>query len=409
MKAGWEVAELAQVSAVFTDGDWIETKDQAPEGIRLVQTGNIGSGIFKDRREKARYIDTATFERLNCTEVLPGDCLVSRLPDPVGRACLVPQAEEKMVTAVDCTIIRPDKRKLDPRFLVYYTASHNYLKDIDEQCTGTTRKRISRKNLGKIPIPLPSLEEQKQIVAILDEAFECLDRARANVEANLEDARAFTKAEIDNLFNKGGKGLSMRKFSEITADTLIGLVRGKKEQGPGKNYAYVKMNNISNHDSFDGSDVSRVECTAEEFGRFCLLPGDFLFNTRNSKELVGKSCVYEGQLSQELVFNNNIMRVRFMQGIEARFVALAFRSRFVKKQLERMKSGTTSVVAIYHKSLKNLEILLPSHKEQLRVVAQFSQLDTMTEDVRNSYLLQVADLADLRQSLLQKAFAGELT
>ena len=86
----WATADLASVSKVFTDGNWIETKDQASEGIRLVQTGNVGEGVFKDRRDKARWIDDQTFDRLNCFEVMPGDCLVSRLPDPVGRACIIP-------------------------------------------------------------------------------------------------------------------------------------------------------------------------------------------------------------------------------------------------------------------------------------------------------------------------------
>ena len=83
----WEVKPLGELGSLFTDGDWIETKDQSPEGIRLVQTGNIGVGVFKDRRDKARWISEETFDRLKCEEIFEGDILVSRLPDPVGRAC----------------------------------------------------------------------------------------------------------------------------------------------------------------------------------------------------------------------------------------------------------------------------------------------------------------------------------
>jgi type I restriction enzyme S subunit len=81
---------LADVCKVFADGDWVESKDQSPGGIRLVQTGNVGEGVFKDRGEKARYISEGTFGRLRCTEIFEGDCLISRLPDPVGRSCLLP-------------------------------------------------------------------------------------------------------------------------------------------------------------------------------------------------------------------------------------------------------------------------------------------------------------------------------
>jgi type I restriction enzyme S subunit len=94
----WEVQPLEELCEVFTDGDWIESKDQSPEGIRLVQTGNIGEGVFKDREDKARFISKATFARLNCTEVFEGDCLVSRLPDPVGRACILPDTGKQMIT-----------------------------------------------------------------------------------------------------------------------------------------------------------------------------------------------------------------------------------------------------------------------------------------------------------------------
>src|SRR5688500_5516436 len=102
----WRRVQLADTCEVFTDGDWVESKDQAPSGIRLIQTGNVGEGKFKDRAEKARFIDSPTFKRLNCTEIFPGDCLISRLPDPVGRACLVQDTGERMITAVDCTVVR---------------------------------------------------------------------------------------------------------------------------------------------------------------------------------------------------------------------------------------------------------------------------------------------------------------
>ena len=102
----WKTFKLKEICSVFTDGDWIETKDQSAEGIRLVQTGNVKIGKFADRRDKARYISKETFKRLNCTEVMEGDILVSRLPEPVGRACVIPELQEKAITAVDCTVIR---------------------------------------------------------------------------------------------------------------------------------------------------------------------------------------------------------------------------------------------------------------------------------------------------------------
>ena len=78
----WQRKQLGDLCEVFADGDWVESKDQSYEGIRLIQTGNVGEGIFKDRAEKARYISEATFKRLRCTEIFEGDCLI---PNPTDQ------------------------------------------------------------------------------------------------------------------------------------------------------------------------------------------------------------------------------------------------------------------------------------------------------------------------------------
>src|SRR5580704_3323639 len=155
MKNGWTTKMLADAWEVFADGDWVESKDQSPNGIRLIQTGNVGEGIFKDRAAKARYISEATFKRLRCTEIFEGDCLISRLPDPVGRSCILPETDERMITAVDCTIVRFTPKQLLPAFFNHYSQSDDYLRRVAEECTGTTRSRISRSNLALIMVPVP--------------------------------------------------------------------------------------------------------------------------------------------------------------------------------------------------------------------------------------------------------------
>jgi len=177
---------LAAVCDVFADGDWIESKDQSNAGIRLVQTGNVGDGVFKDRRDKARWIDENTFSRLNCTEVVPGDILFSRLPDPVGRACMVPDTGDRMITAVDCTIARPSEKVVDREFMVLFASSSRYFAQVRSMITGTTRDRISRKNLGDVPMPVPTLTEQKELVLKARE----IDSLCAEVSANIERRKA---------------------------------------------------------------------------------------------------------------------------------------------------------------------------------------------------------------------------
>ena len=151
---------LDELCLHFGDGDWIESKDQSEEGIRLIQTGNVGNGEYKDKDDKARYISEETFARLGCTEVFPGDILISRLPDPIGRACIVPEMP-KSITAVDCTIVRL-KDEILSTFFVNFTKTPMYTMQIDSFTTGSTRKRISRANLGSIMVPVPDLARQER-------------------------------------------------------------------------------------------------------------------------------------------------------------------------------------------------------------------------------------------------------
>ncbi len=161
-------ARLDEICEHFGDGDWIESKDQSEEGIRLIQTGNVGNGVYLDKGDKAHYISEETFRRLNCTEVCPGDILISRLPDPIGRACIVP-AMQKSITAVDCTIVRL-KECIVPAFFVNYTRTADYMRQVDSFTTGSTRKRISRANLGSIMVPLPTVDKQNEFVALAEQS-----------------------------------------------------------------------------------------------------------------------------------------------------------------------------------------------------------------------------------------------
>ncbi len=170
---------LADVCEFITDGDWIESKDQSPVGIRLIQTGNVGIGVYLDKGDKARYISEETFDRLQCTEVFEGDILVSRLPDPVGRACILPALRGRAITAVDCSIIRFSPQKMISRLFPYYTMSAAYYRQLNAFLTGASRSRISRKNLEGIEIPLPPPDVQKEIVVEIEGYQKVIDGARA--------------------------------------------------------------------------------------------------------------------------------------------------------------------------------------------------------------------------------------
>lgn len=184
-------SNIEDICTVFADGDWIESKEQSDEGIRLIQTGNIGSAQYLDKGERARFITDDTFERLNCTEVKANDILISRLPDPVGRACIIPEGLGKCITAVDCTIVRLGSRVI-PEYFIAYTLSPFYMMQVASRETGSTRKRISRKNLGVLTIPVPTMAAQERFAAMVRQS----DKSKFELEQALSELNATYKRII---------------------------------------------------------------------------------------------------------------------------------------------------------------------------------------------------------------------
>lgn len=190
---------LCGLCPFICDGDWIESKDQSDTGIRLIQTGNVGLGIFLEKENRARFITEETFDRLHCTEVLAGDVLVSRLPDPIGRACIVPAMGVKAITAVDCTILRFNDDNL-ARYFVHYTTSREYLDKVEALSGGSTRSRISRKEIEKLTIPIPdSIEQIIEInnrLTVADKEIELLEK---EVEAQYRLKKALMQLLLTGL------------------------------------------------------------------------------------------------------------------------------------------------------------------------------------------------------------------
>ena len=213
--------KLGKLCILFTDGDWIESKDQSDSGIRLIQTGNIGNGEFLYKNDKAKYISVDTFKRLNCKEVFPNDILVSRLPEPVGRGCIIPDIGEKMITAVDCTICRINENLVDRKYFCYFLESNAYKTQLEQHVTGTTRKRISRKNLSSIEIDIPEQAKQKEVVYKLDR----LKKIIQNYNRELDLLDELIKARFVEMFGdeNNSKGWEIVNIEDV-ANVQVGVV-----------------------------------------------------------------------------------------------------------------------------------------------------------------------------------------
>ena len=400
MKDGWQTKTLIGLCEVFTDGDWIESKDQSPTGIRLIQTGNVGEGVFKDRGDKARYISEATFKRLRCTEVFAGDCLISRLPDPVGRSCILPDTGERMITAVDCTIVRFDANDLLPTFFNFYSQSPDYLRAIEGETTGTTRNRISRNNLGQVTIPVPSLPEQQRIVGILDEALHGVAIAKANAEKNLQHAQTLFNIHLRSVFSNNRAGWEHDKLEALTeSDSPI-------------TYGVVKPGDEGEVRFVRGGDLVRgkirldqlrtiTRTVSNQYRRTLLKGGELLIC------LVGQP----GQVAvapYELA-GANIARqvglIRLRSHMDAEYVRYFLQSAAGQILLGARQSGSVQQV-INLGELRHLSVPYPSLSQQRKIVAELDDFSNTAEYLASTYKRKLDALEALKKSLLHQVFSG---
>ncbi len=198
------LAEAIGTASRFVDGDWIETKDQNPEGdVRLIQLADIGDGVFRDR--SSRFLTSATAARLKCTYLEPGDLLVARMPQPLGRCCEFPGATKPSITAVDVCIIRIAGNELHSKWLMHALNATKTRAQIASLQSGTTRKRISRKNLATVTLTVPTPQVQRRVA-------EDIDRKMSVVEVMVD--------EVDNALARAGR-LRQRTLGEAFAGRLV--------------------------------------------------------------------------------------------------------------------------------------------------------------------------------------------
>ncbi len=215
---------------------------------------------------------------------------------------------------------------------------------------------MNASKLAELAIPLPPLEEQKRIAAILDQA-DALRRLRTRALDRLNTLGQAIFQEMFGQFYVGESGWRTERLGDLVSSAKIGLVRGANEQGDDLPVEYLRMDAIEFDGSLNLEALRRVEATEAERKDNSLQVGDLLFNTKNSRELVGKTAVVRSPFSG--VFNNNILRLRFSKKLTAGFLDSYLRTSKGRSDLDAIKSGTTSVFAVYQKTLFELLILTP--------------------------------------------------
>ena len=204
---------------------------------------------------------------------------------------------------------------------------------------------------------------------------------------------------------KDDKKVPQLRFPEFTdawkqrkfGDVLVSIQTGTNKLGSDRNSGQplLKMGNLQSG-YFDLSKLEFLENKAEPEN--IVKQGDFFFNTRNTLELVGKGATWFGE-SNKYAFNSNIARFT-LKDVNTGFFNYLYNTNYVKKQIRARAMGTTSVAAIYPRSLKSVDIVIPNMEEQIKLSNLFMNLDsTITLQQRKLNSLQ-----KLKKGLLQKMF-----
>ncbi|MEK0449393.1 MAG: hypothetical protein RL088_1661 [Verrucomicrobiota bacterium] len=338
----------------------------------------------------------------------------------------------------------------DRQFFAYFLQSPFYWHEIAESKVGIAVGNVNASKLREIPFPLPPLAEQRRIVAKVEELFSELDEGVANLKKARAQLAVYRQALLKHAFeghltadwrthhapelesadqllariraempkdstnsapdiSSSSRGWLELSLSDITKESLIGLVRASDLQNQeGRGFCYIKMDRVDMSGHVDIEPKVFVDCSKAEVERFALRKGDILFNTRNSVELVGKTGLVRKPPSGPTVFNNNLMRIRLVSPVLPSFLNYQMCAPDFRNSMEKVKKATTSVAAVYGKDLWPLRIAIPSTREQQRIVDELdSHLDAV-ESLEADIDLNLQKAEALRQSILKKAFAGEL-
>lgn len=194
------------------------------------------------------------------------------------------------------------------------------------------------------------------------------------------------------------------RMGDIKIDAFTGLERARNEQSNNLTYAYFKMNNIRITGECDFLDISRVNASSEEVKRYQLLDNDFLFNTRNSYELVGKTCVFKNQINEITLFNNNILKIVLPSEIDTAYINFWFISPNGRQLLNKLKSFTTNVAAIYQNKLMSFIVPLAPKEEQLHIVMKVQELTKLCDELESKIIKSKEESERLTDAILQASF-----
>lgn len=386
MKAGWEIKPLGEVCEVISG--------QSPKSQFYNEEG-IGLPFYQGKKEfKKKYIGKPVKWTSEITrEALANDILMS-VRAPVGPVNL---ATQKCCIGRGLAAIR--STELIKREYCFY-----YLQSKEEELTGNKGavfNSINKTQIAIIPIPIPPLAEQQQIVAILDKAFAAIDQAKANIEQNIANAEELFQSKLNAIFSQKGEDWEEKTLGEVSK-IMYGYTSKVVEDG---NTQYVRITDIQNG-QIDWNNVPAVQISNKDKGRYSLLDGDIVFARTGAT--TGKSYLMTNP--PNAVFASYLIRVQCDRDIILpSFLYLFFQSGIYWKNVEYGISGSAQG-GFNATKLGEMIIYFPIDRNiQDGYVKHIEEIKNIFENIQRIYKDKLNNLEELKKSLLQKAFAGELT
>jgi type I restriction enzyme, S subunit len=403
---GWSLARIGDLIAadgIFVDGDWVETKDQDPSGsVRLTQLADVGEGRFRGR--SARFLTQEAAARLRCTFLAPGDVLVARMPDPLGRACLFPGDSRLSVTAVDVCIIRPGAESIEPAWLMWWINTPQLRSRITALQAGTTRKRISRKNLASIEFPVPPMNEQRRIVSVIEEQFSRLDAAEASLGEALPRLAALQRVAIVDALGDHWPEVSIGDVAAVDSGPAfksaffggpnegIRLLRGENIEPGGLRWRETRTWPLSKVDGYQHLHVSQTDVILA-MDRPVISTGLKVARVRSS------------DLPALLV--QRVARIRPSDRLSTDYLYATLRHPGFVPHLVGDQTGT-QIPHITLAGIRSFQIRLPPLDEQHRIVERIDTQLSAIDALRSTVERAQRRAAVTRRAVLERAFRGDL-
>lgn len=406
MKQGWEIKILEDV-VEFQRGLTYSKKDEVDFSDNIVLRSN-NVDLIKNELDltELKYINPA-IEIQESKKVKKGSlliCTANGSKSHLGKVALIDD-DYNYAFGGFMGQVTP-KEKLDSKFLFYLMTSDNYKKFINELSDGANINNLKFSDLGQFEIPLPPLPEQQRIVSILDEAFAAIAKAKANAEQNLQNAKELFESYLQGVFEKKGDGWISSTIGE-TCKLMTGGTPSttKKEYYDGGNIKWLVSGDINQKEIFDCE--GRITELGLENSNARYIPVNSVLIALNGQ---GKTRGTVAMLRTEATCNQSLVSI-YPNDVNKVLPELIYANLDGRYNEIRKLTGDSGNDrrGLNMPIIRNISFSYPkSLAEQQTIVRQLDALRAETQKLEAVYRKKIVDLEELKKSVLQKAFNGEL-